>query len=74
MVFALELKLSKTLRGLMYFVPYLYRGRSPSYNCNTESTSPLRVFDNFNPKAKTLDTFQFVQKLNIESNVIKVRS
>ena len=57
MVFALELKLSKTLRGLVYFVPYLYGGRSPPYNCNTKYTSPLRVFDNFNSKAKTIATF-----------------
>ena len=28
-VFALELKLSKTLSGLVYSVPYLYGGRSP---------------------------------------------
>ena len=28
-VFALKLKLSKTLRGPVYFVPYLYGGRSP---------------------------------------------
>ena len=27
--FALEFKLSKTLSGLVYFVPYLYGGRSP---------------------------------------------
>ena len=59
MVFALELKLSKTLRGLVYFVPYFYRGRSPHYNCNTKHTSPLRVFDNFNSNAKTIATFNF---------------
>ena len=59
MVFALKLKLSKTLRGLVYFVPYLYGGRSPPYNCNTKYTSPLRVFDNFNSKAKTLDAVKF---------------
>ena len=58
MVFALKLKLSKTLRGLVYFVLYLYGGRSPPYNCNTKYTS-LRVFDNFNFKAKTIGTFNF---------------
>ena len=58
MVFALKLKLSKTLRGLVYFVPYLYGGRSPPYNCNTKYTSPLRVFDNLNFKA-TIGTFIF---------------
>ena len=61
MVFALELKLAKTLRGLVYFVPYLYGGRSPPYNRNTKYTSPLRVFDNFNSKAKTVGTFNFSQ-------------
>ena len=45
MVFALEVKLSKTLKGLVYFVPYLYGGRSPPYNYNTKYTSPPRVFD-----------------------------
>ena len=29
----------------MYFVPYLYGGRSPPYNYNTKYTSPPRVFD-----------------------------
>ena len=65
MVFALELKLSKTLRGLVYFVPYLYGGRSPPYNFNTKYTSPLRVFDNFNFKAKTIGTFNFSKKLKV---------
>ena len=61
MVFTLELKLSRTLRGLVYFVPYLCGGRSPPYNCNTKCTTvaPLRVFDNFNSKAKTIATFYF---------------
>ena len=36
---------SKTLGGLMYFVPYLYGGRSPPYNYNTKYTSLPRVFD-----------------------------
>ena len=45
MVFALELKLSKTLRGLVYFVPYLFGGQSPPNNYNTKYTSPLRDFD-----------------------------
>ena len=59
MVFALELKLSKTLRGLVYFVPCLYGGRGPPYNYNTKYATPLRVFDKFNSKAKTLATFNF---------------
>ena len=58
-VFALEMKLSKTLSGLVYFVPYLYGGRSPPYNCNTKYISPLRVFDIFNAKAKTQATLKF---------------
>ena len=57
MVFALELKLSKTMRGLVCFVPYLQWGAKPPHTCNTKYTSPLRVFGNFNAKAKTLDTF-----------------
>ena len=57
MVFALELKLSKTLRGLKYFVLSLHRGRSPPYNCKAKYTSPLRVFDNFNSKAKTIANY-----------------
>ena len=46
---------SKTLGRLVYFVPYLYGGRSPPYNYNTKYTSLPRVFDtpsshsNFNP-------------------------
>ena len=59
MVFALELKWSKTLGGLVYFVPYLYGGRS-----NTKYTSPLRVFDNFNSKAKTVDAVNFAKIKN----------
>ena len=59
MIFALKLKLSKTLRGLVYFVPYLYGGRSPPYNCNTKYTSPLSVFDNFNFKAKSIGMLTF---------------
>ena len=41
MVFASELKLSKTLSGLVYFVPYLYGGEAPPYNCspNTQAYS-----------------------------------
>ena len=37
----------------------LIRGASHPYNCKTKPTSPLRVFDNFNSKAKTLATFNF---------------
>ena len=37
--------MSKTLGRLVYFVPYLYRGRSPPYNYNTKYTSLPRVFD-----------------------------
>ena len=36
---------SKTLRGLAYFVPYLYGGRSPPYNHNTKYKSLPRTFD-----------------------------
>ena len=36
---------SKTLGRLVYFVPYLYRGRSPLYNYNTKYTSLPRFFD-----------------------------
>ena len=63
MVFALELKLSKTLRGLVYFVPYLYGGRS-----NTKYRSPLRAFDNFNSKAKNLDAFSFAKNENSKAS------
>ena len=51
-VFALELKLSKTLSGLVYFVPYLHRGRSPPYNCHTKYTRPLRILTTSVPKQK----------------------
>ena len=43
----------------MYFVPYLYRGRSPLYNYNTKYTSLPRVFDtpsshsNFHPNSNS---------------------
>ena len=59
MVFALKLKLSKTLRGLVYFVLQLLGGLRPPYKYGTEYTSPLRVSDNFNFKAKTIGTFNF---------------
>ena len=42
----------------MYFVPYLYRGRSPLYHYNTKCTSLPRVFgtpsshSNFNSNSK----------------------
>ena len=44
MVFALELKLSKTLRGLVYFVLQLQWGLRPLYKYGTKYTSPLRFF------------------------------
>ena len=59
MVLALELKLQKSSEGLVYFVPYLYGGRSPPYNYNTKYTSLPRVFDtpsshsNFNPNSNS---------------------
>ena len=59
MVFALELKLSKTLRGLVYFVPYLHGGRSPPISAIQNTQAPLRVFDDFHFKAKTIGTFNF---------------
>ena len=57
----MELKLSITLSGLVYFVPCSYGERSPPYNCNTKYTSPVKVVDNFNSKAKTLAIFSFVK-------------
>ena len=56
LVFALELKLSKTLRELVYFVLQLQGGLRPPYKYGTKYTSPLRIFDNFNSKAKTQAT------------------
>ena len=50
---------SKTLGRLVYFVPYLYRGRSPLYNYNTKYTSLPRVSDtpsshsNFHPNSNS---------------------
>ena len=38
MVFALELKLSKTLRGLVYFVLQLWGGLRPLYKYGTKTT------------------------------------
>ena len=69
MVFALELKLSKTLRGLVYFVLQLWGGLRPPYKYGTKYTSPLRVFDNFNSKAKTKATFDFSNIKNAKSKV-----
>ena len=40
MVFALKLKLSKPLRGLVYFVPYLYGGRSPPITAIQNTQAP----------------------------------
>ena len=59
MFFALELKLSKTLSGLVYFVLHFFNrgGLRPSYKHGTTYTSPLRVFDNFNSKAKAQATY-----------------
>ena len=34
-------------------------GEGPPDKCNTKYTSPLRVFDDFNSKAKTIATFDF---------------
>ena len=62
MVFALESKLSKTLRGLVCFVLQLSGGLRPLYKYGKKYTSPLRVFDNFNSKAKTIGTFNFSKK------------
>ena len=59
MVFALKLKLSKPLTGLVYFVLQLYGGLPPSYKYGKKYRSSLRVFDNFNFKAKTIGTFNF---------------
>ena len=42
----------------------MYGGPSPPYECNTKYTSPLRVFDNFNSKAKTLDAVNFAKMKN----------
>ena len=40
MVFASELKLSKTLRGLVYLVPYLYGGRGPPVTTVQNTQAP----------------------------------
>ena len=69
MVFALKLKLSKTLRGLVYFVLQLQGGLRPPYKYGTKYTSPLGVFDNFNSIAKTIATFNFCK---IKSAKLKV--
>ena len=46
-----------------------YEGRSPPYNCNTKYTSPLRVFDNFNSKAKTSPAFNFAKIKSVKLKV-----
>ena len=63
------MKLSKTLRGLVYFVLQLWGGVWPPYKHSTEYTSPLRVFDNFKSKAKTIAKVNFCK---IKSAKLKV--
>ena len=45
--------------------------RRPPYNCNTKYTSPLRVFGNFNSKAKTMATFDFCKIKSIKLKVAR---
>ena len=73
MVFALELKLSKTLRGLVYFVLQLQGVlRPPLRNkYGTKCTSPLRVSDNFNSKAKAIATFGVCKIQNAKLKVAR---
>ena len=55
-VSVLELNLSKMLSGLMCFLLQSKGGLRPQYKYGTKYTSPFRVFDNFNSKAKTQAT------------------
>ena len=54
------------------FGTFNFAKRSPPYNFNTKYTSPLRVFDNFNSKAKTIATFNSCKIKNAESKVTRV--
>ena len=71
MVFALELKLSKTLSGLVYFVLQLLGGLRPPYKYGTKYTSTLRVFDNFDSKAKNISTLNFCKIENVKSKAAR---
>ena len=57
--FCFGIEVVKNSEGACVFCTVLIRGAKPPYNCNTKYTSPLRVFDNFNSKAKTIGTFNF---------------
>ena len=46
-------------------------GTAHPYNCNTEHTSPLRVFDSFNSKAKTMAAFTFCEIKNAKLKVAR---
>ena len=63
MVFALKLKLSETLRGLciLYCSCRGLRPQCKYFQYGTKYTSPLRVFDNFIFKAKTIATFNLAK-------------
>ena len=59
-VFALELKLSKTLSGLVYSVPYLYGGRSP----------PITAIQNTKAHSEFLTTSIPKQKPRLHKNYL----
>ena len=59
--FALEFKLSKTLSGLVYFVPYLYGGRSPP---------PITAIQNTQAHSEFLTTSIPKQKPRLHKNYL----
>ena len=59
--FCFGIEVVKNSEGLVYFASYLYGGEAPPITKVQNTQAPLRVFDNFNSKAKTLDALNFAK-------------
>ena len=71
MVFALELKLSKTLRWLVYFDCSYRGGFAPRISTRQNTQAPLRVDDHFNSEAKTIATINFCKMKSAKLKVAR---
>ena len=57
--FCFGIEVVKNSEEAVVFYIAVMGGLRPPYKYGTKYTSPLRVFDNFNFKAKTIGTFNF---------------
>ena len=62
--FGFEIELIKNSEESCVFCIAVMGGLRPLYKYRTKYTSPLRVFDNFNSKAKATATFDFCKIKN----------